>query len=262
MSGTRLERAAAMRDPGQRAGTRRTLALLAVGLSLTMLGSVLLVSTGGTVARTGAGSSGLVVATGASITVSPTSSGASKSVTVTGAGFPVGTTANLTLITSLVPKFNLTGSPYPYNKPTAVTVNSTGGFVWLLSLIDINAGHYEIQATDGSATATAAIRVTGTHGGLTFTISTSTVLQGGCVVLKGSDFYPMDFENFYIGPWKGSLGFKQLKGFDDNLTGGFKHKWTVPSSFAPGSYALIVVGDTYGTGVADLTITSGTGTAC
>ena len=117
---------------------------------------------------------------------------------------------------------------------------------------------FAIPATSGTARATAIYKVTSVaSGGTTLLGHPKSISLGGCVTLKGTNFYPGDVENLYIGPWSNTAGFKSLKSFDDNFTtGAIAHRVCLSSMvFLAGTYALIVVGSTYGTGVVKLTIT-------
>jgi len=207
------------------------------------------------------GSSFLRTASSPSLTVTPNHDHEGVSVSVEGTNFPDSSTANVTLVSPWLTVFNLTGAPYPYNTPRTIAVSSGGGFSLSYSIPDVNPGHYDVQATDGAVQLDKAFHVTSGTNTLTFSIRPTTQAVGGCVLFKGTEFYPMDVENFYLGP-KGGSTFQTLTSFDDTTKGTIDYKWTIPNSLPTGDYVIIIVGDTYGTGVADLTVTSGTPSAC
>jgi hypothetical protein len=189
------------------------------------------------------------------LTLSATSGGSAISITVTGHSFPAHKTVSVTFVDPLVPKFNLDGQPAPYNKPVTAHVNKHGAFTATFNTPQINDGSYEFLATAGSVQATAAFSIT--SGSTTLKIHPTSIAPGGCVKMTGSNFYPGDVENLYIGPWSGHTGYKTLHSFDDNFaTGAIDHHLCFGSAtFPAGTYALLVVGDTYGSGTVTLTIT-------
>jgi hypothetical protein len=186
------------------------------------------------------------------IQVMPTSGIAGNTLELTGSGFPANTNASLTVVDPKAPAFNLDGKPAPMNTPTSVHANGAGDIVGYVEIPYINNGVYRIIVTDGSAHAKATYHVT--FGGTTFKLSSSDVAPGTAIKLKGKDFGSGDVEHFYIAPWSNAAGYKVLRSFNANAMGGFDHTWTVPTTFPAGTYVLIVIGSTLGTGAATLTI--------
>jgi hypothetical protein len=192
---------------------------------------------------------------GPRVTVTPNHAQERISVTVVGTGFPGKTNARVSLVTPLLPTFPLSGQPYPYNKATSVHVPLSGKFTLDFSIPTVNHGSYQIHVTDGpSITLNPTFTVKSSPSGVTFSTSVTSVAPGGMVKLKGTNFYPYDVENLYIS-WNNPHHFKTVGTFDDTGTGGIDYKWHVPVGYPPGTYALVVVGDTYGIGVAEITIT-------
>jgi hypothetical protein len=188
------------------------------------------------------------------ITLSSTSGLSATSIIVTGFHFPQGKVV-LTFVDPLIPTYNLDGARAPYNHPTIAHASATGHFSVTLYLPTLNAGVYDVQAVGGAVEKTAQYTVT--MGGTTLTVHPTSIAPGGCVVLKGTNFYPGDVENFYIGPWSNTAGYKTLKSFGDALSNGaIDHHMCFKSTvYLAGTYGLLVVGDTFGTGTVTLTIT-------
>ncbi len=207
-----------------------------------------------------AGDSGLQTATGPQIALSASSGTTGYAIIVTGTHFHHSVDVNLTFTSPDLTGFNLNNQPYPYNHAITVTTNSTGGFVRNVNVPSVNRGSYLVIAREGPTTITSSFRVSSSS--IHFSLSTTTVMADGCLRLTGHGFYPMDGENFYLGPWSNAAHVRILHGFSANVTGAFHRGWTVLPSLAPGTYVLVVVGSTYGTGVGAFTVVAGTGTPC
>jgi hypothetical protein len=226
------------------------LVVVVVVVSLAALG---LVAGAGAKSTVSSGASSFVATGGPTLKVTPNSAAEGKSVIVTGSGYPASSTAYLTLEDPALPSFNLTGSPYPYNTASSVSVSATGTLSFSYRVIDINPGVYSLHLLDGTISKHASFTVTSPSAGVTFSTNVTSVAPGGLVKLTGTDFYPMDYENFYLS-WHNAQHFKILKAFPDNMNGAFNRTWHVPTTYPAGTYLIIVVGDTYGTGVGQITI--------
>lgn len=233
---------------------RRTIAsLLAVAVAISMVVVGISIASS---ARSSApsGQAELTLASGPSFKVTPNSAAEGVSVAITGTGFAASSTAYFALEDPALPSFDLTGQPYPYNKPLETIVSATGTISANYRVVDINPGVYSIHLTDGSVSLHRAFTVTSSASGVTFRTNVTSVAPGQSLKLIGAGFYPMDGENFYIS-WHNAHHLKLLKPFADSTAGTIHHVWHVPTTFPAGTYLLIVVGDTYGTGVAEITIT-------
>jgi hypothetical protein len=238
-------------------GRRMVVAMLMVIVVVAAAVVVLAISDVGTGAVPGASASPQTAAV--SIVLSPKSGGEETSITVKGSNFAPSTTVDLTFGNPHLPTFNLDGQPAPYNVPYTVTTNSAGGFSTPIYSGPLNKGTYEVLASDGSVTASATYKITSSP--TTLKLSSVSVAPGACVKLKGTGFYPGDVENLYVGPWPNSAGFKTLKSFPDTLAGAISHKictYTTshgaPVDWAAGTYAILVVGDTFTSGSVTLTV--------
>jgi hypothetical protein len=189
--------------------------------------------------------------------------GGAGTIQVSGANFPASSTALLSFVAPKDTKFPLgNGEPSPYNTPVQAPVGTAGTFAQTLNVPFINAGTYQVRATDGSTTAFAHYFVQkGSSGATTFTLSSHSVVSGSCITVSGAHYYPGDVENVYIGK-PGTL--YSGGAFDDSFTKGNFHDQSICTTHLkkgvavddlPGVYELMVVGDTYGIGVATLTIT-------
>lgn len=233
---------------------RPILPVVVIVLAVVSLMSLASVTGAGDRSNLGPGPSLLVASGGSTLSVTPNSAAEGKSVAVSGSGYPASSTAHIALDDPALPSFNLTGSPWPYNTGNPVSVSTSGTISYTYQVIDINPGVYSLHLTDGSISKRVSFTVTSPSAGVTFSTNVTSVAPGGFVKLMGTDFYPMDYENFYLS-WHSAQHFKILKAFPDNMKGGFNHSWRVPSTYAAGTYLIVVVGDTYGTGVGEITVT-------